>query len=124
MKSFFFIFCELVKPDPESPIQTSTWGAKIFPVLWHLAEGLFYFLIFFSKKEGFFVQNVVPREFGHRDNNFRTINYLQNSNFMYNIYERTSLPISIQKNSSGFEQSRSPYCSFSSCFFISYILEK
>ena len=21
------------------------------------------------------IQNVVPREFGHRDNNFRTINY-------------------------------------------------
>jgi len=43
----------------------------------------------------------VPREFGHRDNNFGTINYLQNSNFMYNIYKRTSPPISIQKNAEG-----------------------
>jgi len=43
----------------------------------------------------------VPRGLGHRDNYFGTINYLQNSNFRYNIYKRTILLISIQKNEAG-----------------------
>jgi len=50
-------------------------GSLTIPSLWHFAGGFFLFLIFFNKRRDFFVQNVVPREFGHRDNNFGTINY-------------------------------------------------
>jgi len=32
------------------------WGASQFPALWHLAEGLFYFLKYFYKKEGFLIK--------------------------------------------------------------------
>jgi hypothetical protein len=55
---------------------TVTRGDKTFPKLWHFTEWLVYFHnIFYIKKGFYFVQNVVPGEFGHRDNNFRTINY-------------------------------------------------
>ena len=51
-------------------------GSQTFQTLWPFAKGLFYFYkLFFRKRRDFFVQNVVPRELGHRDNNFRTINY-------------------------------------------------
>ena len=41
------------------------------------------------------------REFGHRENYFRTIKYWRNSNFIYNIYKITSPPIFGQKNAAG-----------------------
>ena len=67
---------------------SSCLGSQTFPNLWPLAEGLFLFLIFFKKRRDFFVQNVVPGRFGHRENYFRTINYWHNSNFIYNIYKK------------------------------------
>ncbi len=44
MKSFFFIFCELVKLDPEST-QPALLVIKL--------KGFFVFLNYFSEKEGF-----------------------------------------------------------------------
>jgi len=29
------------------------WGSQDIPTLWHFAEGLFYFLNYFTEKEGF-----------------------------------------------------------------------
>ena len=49
----------------------------------------------------YIVQNVVPREFGHRDKNFRTIAIDKILIIIYNVYKMISLLISIQKNAAG-----------------------
>jgi len=55
---------------------SSCLGSQTFQPFGNQAEGLFYFYkLFFRKRRDFFVQNVVPREPGYRENYFRTIIY-------------------------------------------------